>query len=85
MKHFKVKTEGGHFGRTLKLPKRLASAPVIIICVNSNYGLEPVSLCMPHQLYKEKIEQILKDHPGTKTVTIIPANNLDYFDVWETK
>lgn len=82
---FTVKSDATSFGRVLRLPKKLAQAPVVIICVNDNTGLVPVYLCMPHQVYKEKIVELLKQYPGTKNVTIIPASNLDYFDVWEEK
>ena len=69
------------FGKVIKLPKSFDNASVVVICVNDNQGLQPVYLCLPHQVYKEKILALLDQYPGTRTVTIIPVDHKTYFDV----
>lgn len=51
-------------------------ADVVILCKNNGYGLVPFTICLPHQVYKEK----LKLPPGT-SVTAIPVRSSEYIDI----
>jgi len=50
------------FGLIPQMPQRLSACGRCIIAVSSKHGhgAEPRSICMPHQLYVEKLEKLLE-------------------------
>lgn len=65
------------FGLIPRMPERLSKSGRCIIAVLPKYGhhAEPRSICMPHQLYVEKLEELLKEgevfiFPASKSYTV---------------
>jgi len=50
---------------------------VVIVCVNDGKGLKPITLLLPHQIYKEDIEKLKEEYPN-HSVICIPAKSSDY-------
>ena len=58
----------------------------VILCYNEGYGLRTVGyVSLPHQLYLEKLEEILVEHPHIKEFVAIPVNNKDHITIAEVK
>ena len=55
---------------------------VVIACVNggSHYQLQPVAVCLPHQIYYENCKRWLKENDA-REITIIPANHKNYVEL----
>ena len=68
----------GSFGKqvVLELPDW---ADVVILCYNE-YGLKPFNLCLPHQIYVEKLEKAIEGK-GAVAITAIPARASEYIDI----
>ena len=78
----KIKTEivyANPFGDqcVLKIPN---DCDVVILAYNNGYGLKPISLCLPHQVYVEKIEQLIKEHQAHE-IFAIPFNSDNYISI----
>jgi hypothetical protein len=73
--------ESEHFGRFLAVPFP-PECNVMIVCVNEGYGMKPVRVLLPHQLYVESIRKLIEDYPSARWITCIPANSQHYVDVW---
>jgi len=65
------------FGLIPRMPERLSKSGRCIIAVLPKRGLqaEPRSICLPHQLYVEKLEELLKEgeviiFPASKSCTV---------------
>lgn len=68
----------GTFGKqvVLELPDW---ADVVILCYNE-YGLRPFNLCLPHQIYVDKLEKAIEGK-GAVAITAIPARASEYVDI----
>jgi hypothetical protein len=64
------------FGPYLKF-KMPPGTDVVIVCEN-DYGLKPKSLCLPHQVYVEKVKDL-------RGLTLIPVNHEQYIVVTGSK
>lgn len=49
---------------------------VVIVCENNGFGLKPLRVCLPHQVY-------VKDVKDIKGLTIIPACSNHYIEMRE--
>ena len=54
-------------------------ADVVILCYNK-YGLKPFNLCLPHQIYVDKLEKAIEGK-GAVAITAIPARASEYVDI----
>lgn len=66
----------------LDLPKDVSA---VILCVNEGYGLVPLEIRLPHQVYKEKIEEYAKKYPRAESFVVIPVRSSEYIQVWQDK
>ena len=58
---------------------------VVILCCNKGYGLEPIKLCLPHQIYAKDLRHYRKEDPSIRSFTLIPANSKDYINIEEAE
>lgn len=58
---------------------------VVILAYNKGGGLVPVSLCLPHQVYTRKVDELRKEYGNNYhfEVVAIPANSKDYITVFK--
>lgn len=54
-------------------------ADCVIICYNK-YGLVPVQLCLPHQVYLKKLINIQEEYKPN-SITIIPVKSDSYINI----
>lgn len=54
-----------------------AGADVVVICTQGQGGLEPISLCLPHQVYVDDVRKVMAKHDCSEVV-VIPARAADY-------
>jgi hypothetical protein len=73
-----------HFGKSIRIPMP-PDCNVMVVCVNEGYGLMPLRVSLPHQLYESTVKEILAEHPAARWITCIPARSEDYVDVWESE
>ena len=78
------------FGQVLDYEFDSSKYTSVILCYNEGYGLRTVGyVSLPHQLYLEKLEEILAEHPNIKEFVAIPVNHKDYITIaeaeWEKK
>jgi hypothetical protein len=68
----------GSFGKqvVLELPDW---ADVVILCYNED-GLRPFSLCLPHQIYVDKLEKAIEGK-GAVAITAVPARASEFIDI----
>jgi hypothetical protein len=57
-----------------------ANCNVVVLAVNNGYGLIPVKLLLPHQVYVKVIEDLVKEH-NAKEIVAIPANSENYISI----
>ena len=64
-----------------------SDADVVIICKNSGGGLQPITLLLPHQLYRKDLTQIMRDIGGSYhgEVVAIPGRSKEYITVAEKR
>ena len=74
-----VKFRTSDFGDRLDYPIP-PGCDAVIICVDT-YQHIPEVVCLPHQVYREKLALILKNNPGARSITIIPYRNSDKVEV----
>jgi len=55
----------------------------MIVAVNNGRGLNPQSVMLTHQLYRERIDEILAEHPDATEITVIPIRSSEYRNVWQ--
>lgn len=65
-----------------KLPEE---ATVVVLCCNKGYGLEPIKVLLPHQIYKEDLQKYKKESPDIESFTILPVNHKEYIEIKEEK
>ena len=53
---------------------------VVILAVNKGFGLEPVGLFLPHQIYVRKLQDLLVIH-NAKEIVAIPASSKNYIEI----
>ncbi len=53
---------------------------IVILAVNKGFGLRPVSLCLPGQVYVETIQKLLEEHQA-KEIVAIPASSDNYISI----
>lgn len=53
---------------------------MVVICINKKYGHEPKYICLPHQIYKVKLKDLIIEH-NAESITIIPYKNYDKFTI----
>ena len=53
---------------------------MIILAANSGFGLKPVGVYLPHQVYVETLEKIIKEHDAREIVAI-PFNHKNYISI----
>lgn len=61
------------FGQMLKFehPK---DHELVLLCIN-RASYQPVTLLLPHQVYRERLQQLLKQYPDASGFTIFPINS----------
>ena len=79
----RVKFVKTHFGLAadFHMPE---GCDIIIVCTNNGYGLQPVDLKLPHQLYKKRIKELentLDEYYGE--IVVIPASSKNYITISE--
>lgn len=76
-----IPTDFGYMAN-LDLPKG-KEYDAVILCYNKGRGLEPIQLCLTHQVYLEKLERIYEEHGGSYhfEVVAIPVCSKDYIIV----
>jgi hypothetical protein len=47
---------------------------MILVCVDVHQHT-PITILLPHQLYREQLAKIFDEHPGAKSITVIPYKN----------
>lgn len=60
------------------------SCDAVVLCTNSGKGMRPFGLCMPHQIYVDKVEKAIEERPDTRWVTVIPVRSFEYIDILHT-
>ena len=50
----------------------------VLLCRNSGYGLIPMCILLPHQIYLKTIEKVIHDHPDTREITLIPIKSSEH-------
>lgn len=80
-----IPTDFGYMAK-LDLPK-MKGYDAVILCYNNGLGLVPLQVCMPHQVYLEKLESIYEEHGGSYNFEIvaIPVCSKDYITVVDNK
>lgn len=53
---------------------------VVILAVNKGFGLEPVGLFLPRQIYVRKLQDLLVMH-NAKEIVAIPASSKNYIEI----
>ncbi|WP_305042395.1 hypothetical protein [Geoalkalibacter sp.] len=53
---------------------------MVLICVDLAQHT-PVTICLPHQMYRAKLAMILENNPGARTLTIMPYRNADKIEI----
>jgi len=61
----------GHFGDSFSAYDHLpAGADVLVLCV-AGMCLEPISVLLPHQVYRQRLEELAKKH-GAREFALLP-------------
>lgn len=68
------------FGLMLDYPKP-ADCNLAILCIDFGTGHQPITVALPHQFYRERLREILREHPGAQGFTIIPCCSADKITV----
>ena len=50
----------------------------VLLCRNSGYGIIPIRMLLPHQIYLKTLEEVIRDHPDTREITLIPIRSKEY-------
>lgn len=53
---------------------------MIVLAVNKGFGLKPVSVKLPHQVYVKELEKMIKEYDAHEVVAI-PYNHADYISI----
>ena len=53
---------------------------LVVLAVNDGFGLKPISLCLPHQVYVKDIQKLLKEHEA-KEIVAIPISSDTYISI----
>jgi hypothetical protein len=61
----------------LKIPE---DCDMIVLAVNKGFGLKPISVRLPHQVYVEDLEKMIKEHHAHEVVAI-PFNHKNYISI----
>lgn len=63
------------------------NADVVIICKNDGYGLQPLTLLLPHQLYKKDLTEIMRQigAPYRGEIVAIPAKSKEFITIAKVK
>lgn len=64
--------------------EKQSDADVVIIALNEGWGLQPAALCLPHQVYLEKLVKLC-ENKSVKQITLIPVRSKNYAQVTEWK
>lgn len=81
MSELKAGLKNTQFGEQVDLPIP-SDTNVVIVCINRGYGLIPMKVSLPHQLYWQEITDWIQEYPNIKEVTAIPAKSSEYITVW---
>ena len=62
-------------------------ADLVIICKNEGGGLIPISIMLPHQLYKKDLSEILREigSPYHGEVLALPVRSKEYITIAKVK
>lgn len=82
-KPISLKSRRTSFGLCFLLPLDLKKHDIIVLCSNDGYGLRPISVLLPHQIYKKDLTKIAKQNPAIKEFVAIPASSNDYITIKE--
>ena len=77
----KVRTSETNFGRSLNVPVP-DDCDVMIVCARHSYGLVPICLMLPHQLYRHNLETYKKQYPDADAIVCVPARSAEYAEVF---
>lgn len=61
------------FGEHLDIPMP-PECDMVLVCVDLSQH-KPVTVVMPHQVYRVRLERILLENPGARSITIMPYRN----------
>jgi hypothetical protein len=53
---------------------------MVLVCVDTTQH-KPVTICLPHQVYRAKLAMILENNPGAESITIMPYRNDDKIEI----
>lgn len=63
------------FGKMAKYPFP-EGYDIVVLCVDRHQHV-PVTLLLPHQVYLEKLRELLAEYPDARGITLIPCKSSD--------
>lgn len=70
-----VPIRDSHFGKYYDLSSAFEGKVDSIVVATNNYGLQPVRVLLPHQLYLETAENLIKTHDSRDGVWVLPVRD----------